>query len=394
MEIVSDPGESWKKLVRILESEGSRDSAWRDQFARLVPQESNLHSRILRLLTHLDYKEDAAKRHWEAIQEHQEKLARKLGRNPGLRVAILDYFANLEAQLRNPKVIEIETFLATEINALTDHLTGLFNRYYFDASLRRETKRAQRYGLTFSLVLLDVDDFKEINDRHGHQIGDRVLADCSKIIRRSVREIDVPCRYGGEEFALILPETSRSGAYIVSDRIRADVKSLFSRRPLGDAIELSVSGGIAIFPTDSSSEDGLVHMADQALYRSKHAGKDRITLHADEKRRSPRFDAQTALTFEDRTVEGPTELTSQTKNLSRDGVLVESRTRLDVGTVLAIRIAHLERDYTVKGRVVRLEEVKQGNAKRYDVGIAFVVESDEQVRLLEGLTRDFQEPFR
>jgi GGDEF domain-containing protein len=111
----------------------------------------------------------------------------------------------------------------------------------------------------------------------------------SDVIRASVREIDVACRYGGEEFALILPETSRTGAYIVSERIRVDAKEVFDHKPLGSSppasISMSVSGGIAIYPTDSNSAEGLVRMADKALYRSKHE-EERITLHAEEKRRS------------------------------------------------------------------------------------------------------------
>jgi diguanylate cyclase (GGDEF)-like protein len=94
------------------------------------------------------------------------------------------------------------TFLATERSAITDGLTGLYNRPFFDASLRRELKRARRYGLAFSLVMLDLDDFKMVNDLHGHVVGDEALARLSDVIRASVREIDVACRYGGEEFAL------------------------------------------------------------------------------------------------------------------------------------------------------------------------------------------------
>ena len=157
------------------------------------------------------------------------------------------------------------------------------NRQFFDAGLRRELKRARRYGLAFSLVMLDVDNFKAVNDRYGHVSGDEVLSLFSNVIRASVREIDVACRYGGEEFALILPETSRAGAFIVSERIRIDVEALFLRRRIsGTQIDLSISGGIALYPTDANSAEGLIRMADRALYRSKHDGKNKITLHADE----------------------------------------------------------------------------------------------------------------
>ncbi len=247
--------------------------------------------------------------------------------------------------MKNPKVVEMGTFLATERSAITDGLTGLYNRPFFDASLRRELKRARRYGLSFSLVMLDLDDFKMVNDRYGHLVGDDALARFSDVIRASVREIDVACRYGGEEFAIILPETSRTGAYIVSERIRVDAKEAFDRIPLGSStaakISLSVSGGIAIYPTDSNTAEGLLRLADKALYRSKHEGKNRITLHAEEKRRSPRLDAKKLLVFRERRSRRdrrPDELRSETKNLSGNGALVESQIPLNVGTELEIDI--------------------------------------------------------
>jgi diguanylate cyclase (GGDEF)-like protein len=290
--------------------------------------------------------------------------------------------------------MEIAAFLAKERDASTDNLTGLFNRNYFNTSLRRETLRAQRYGLTFSLVMLDIDDFKSVNDRHGHVVGDEALSACSHVIRRSVREIDVACRYGGEEFALILPETSRSGAFIVSDRIRTDVELLFSHELFRDRqLDLSISGGVAIFPIDSSSEDGLVTMADQALYRSKKEGKNKITLHADEKRRSPRFETVRTMTFKAPTNEQLEALTSQTKNLSKDGALVESGVPLTIGTELSILIQQPHHKFTVKGKVVRLEEYQHGSSKKYDVGIAFVADSEDELKQINRLTEDLYSPM-
>jgi diguanylate cyclase (GGDEF)-like protein len=337
----------------------------------------------------LEYEEAEARRHWLAIRTHHKELSRQLGRDAGVQVAALDYFFNLQSELQGPKLIEIAAFLATERNAVTDGLTGLYNRQFFDSSMRRETKRAERYSLTFSLVLLDLDNFKEVNDRYGHQVGDEALSACSQIIRRSVREIDVPCRYGGEEFALILPETEREGAYIVSERIRWDVEELFQNQTIREhRLDLSVSGGVAIYPIDSSSEEELVAMADQALYRSKDAGKNRVTLHADEKRNYPRFGARKTLAFRLAEEGDGGELTSQTKNLSQSGALVESHVPLRVGMELELVIKRPDQDYPLKGRVVRLEEVNQETGNRYDVGIAFLAESEEEVQRLQGLTQE------
>jgi diguanylate cyclase (GGDEF)-like protein len=284
----------------------------------------------------------------------------------------------------------MDTFLTTERNAITDGLTGLYNRQFFDSSLRRELKRSRRYGLAFSLVMLDLDDFKAVNDVCGHVVGDEALMAASNVITASVREIDVACRYGGEEFAVILPETSRTGAYIVSERIRADMKDVFDRRLLATSrVSLSVSGGIAIYPTDSNSADGLVRMADKALYRSKHEGKNKITLHAEEKRRSPRLESRKLLVFrERRSEERKGDLRSETKNLSRNGALVESQIPITVGTELEIdiHIPQTQSSFFVKGRVVRLEETSAADERaRYHLGVAFVADNDEDARKLERL---------
>ena len=384
---MQDRGDFWQNLIRSVQRYNS--DTWNSCFQRIIQEDREPYSSAIRLLTHLEFEEAEARRHWQAIAAHQKKLSDQLGRDAGLQVTVLDYFFNVESELRNPKLIEIGTFLVTERNAVTDGLTGLYNRQFFDTSMRREVKRASRYGLTFSLVLLGLDNFKEVNDHYGHQVGDAALTACSDIIRESVREIDVACRYGGEEFAIILPETERAGAFIVSERIRSDVEQLFRDQPFRNSkLDLSLSGGVAIFPIDTESEEELLTMADQALYRSKHDGKNRITLHADEKRNYPRFDARKTLFFRIGERGDSGEVTSETKNLSQSGALVESQVPLSVGMELQLKIQRSERSYSLKGRVVRLEEIEQGTEKRYDVGIVFLAENDEEVRQLQGLTQE------
>ncbi len=390
-------GDSRQHWIRLLEeaSQGRLEG-----LERLLSSEREALAPLLRLLTQLDFEESEARTHWTGILRHRGELTSRLGREASVQLATLDYFQNLTREIRNPKVVEMATFLTTERSAITDGLTGLYNRPFFDASLRRELKRARRYGLAFSVVLLDLDDFKMVNDLHGHVVGDEALAKLSEVIRASVREIDVACRYGGEEFALILPETSRTGAYIVSERIRVDAKDMFDHKSLGSSpsaqVSMSVSGGIAIYPEDSNSAGGLVRMADKALYRSKREGKNRITLHAEEKRRSPRLDARKLLVFRERTTRRdrtPDELRSETKNLSRNGALVESQIPLNVGTELEIDIylPKQRSDFFLKGRVVRLEEAP-GDQASYHVGVAFVADDEEDVRRLETLASEIYGP--
>ena len=386
-------GESRQPFIQVLEQGIDGQES---RLTKLLEETPGAHAELVRLLTHLDFSEDDAKRHWKAIVRHRTAMIDKLGRATSLQVAAIDYFQMLEGKLVSPKVLEMSRYLATEKRAITDGLTGLYNRVFFDASLRRELKRSRRYGLAFSLVMIDIDDFKAVNDVHGHIAGDEALLLTSNVVRANTREIDVACRYGGEEFALILPETSRTGAFIVAERIRLDVKDTFARHQIGNThVNVSISGGIALYPHDANSAEGLVRMADRALYRAKHEGKDQITLHADEKRRSPRLQSKKLLIFRE-PKKGRPELQSETMNLSRNGALVESRIPLNIGTELEIEI-HLpttEQTYLVRGRVVRLEEISDetGDKARYQLGVAFLADTDQDTKNLEGLAAELYRP--
>lgn len=159
-----------------------------------------------------------------------------------------------------------------EREAMLDGLTGVYNRAYFNARLREEVVRAERHGLPLSLLLLDIDDFKGVNDRLGHVAGDQVLRKFASLMRAQLRRIDIPARYGGEEFAVILPQTAEDAAKLVADRIRHAAAGLDvpGRKGIGTSI------GVASYPEHGTSSDSLVEAADTALYRAKRAGKDRV----------------------------------------------------------------------------------------------------------------------
>ena len=160
--------------------------------------------------------------------------------------------------------------------SVTDELTGLFNRRRFDEVLDTEVERAKRFGQPMALVLLDIDDFKQVNDTYGHQQGDVVLREVGRVLRESCREIDEPARYGGEELAVVLPGTDLHGAYLLAERVRRGVESL--KLPLmvaqGD-IQVTASLGVAALPESADDQDGLVAAADAAMYDAKRAGKNR-----------------------------------------------------------------------------------------------------------------------
>jgi diguanylate cyclase (GGDEF)-like protein len=165
--------------------------------------------------------------------------------------------------------------------AMVDGLTGLFMRRYFDARIEEEIERSKRYGTAFSVVMMDVDDFKSLNDTHGHLIGDRVLRGIANVVKSQMRGVDTAARYGGEEIAVILPRTEMVNAYNVGERIRAAVAELRITTD-GDppvALGVTASFGIAGYPESTASDgEDLVRCADRALYRAKKTGKNRVEL--------------------------------------------------------------------------------------------------------------------
>jgi diguanylate cyclase (GGDEF)-like protein len=163
--------------------------------------------------------------------------------------------------------------------SVTDSLTDLFNRRFFQDRLTEEIERAKRHTQSLSVIMLDIDSFKNYNDTYGHQAGDEALRMIAGIIRNSVRNIDVVARYGGEEFAVILPMTEANAAREIAERIRSGVASRYypdeSHR---SAVKLTTCLGISCFPQDADSLFDLVGNADKALYLAKVSGKNRVSV--------------------------------------------------------------------------------------------------------------------
>jgi diguanylate cyclase (GGDEF)-like protein len=164
--------------------------------------------------------------------------------------------------------------------ATIDSLTGVFLRDYFFRRLEEETLRIRRYGGEFVLLMLDLDGFKAINDCHGHQAGDRYLSALGAEIRERLRSADLACRYGGDEFCLLLPETSAAGAAIIAERLRIAVSRVVVEAD-GVLLRTTASVGLAAFSgKDATDMKSLVRRADEALYAAKRAGRDRVVSSA------------------------------------------------------------------------------------------------------------------
>ena len=252
------------------------------------PGRERYYATRLRQLARLELEEVDARELWRDAAWHRRVLLRQLGRDVGQRVALLDFIVNVRRQVIEPQIIDRSTLEAIEYRAIADSVTGLYNRHYFETELAREVERGRRYGGCLSLLLLDLDQFKQINDQQGHAVGDRVLQRVGALIRLHVRAADVPCRYGGDEFAVILPDSPSADALYVAERIRSSIETAFDEEPIsGQLLRVTCSGGIATLTPDASGPHVLFGAADCALYAAKAEGGNRIVEGENSPPRSP-----------------------------------------------------------------------------------------------------------
>lgn len=180
-----------------------------------------------------------------------------------------DYLISVQKDLQK-KGAELERL------SITDDLTGIHNRRKFNESIKLEALRASRYKHPLSLVLIDIDDFKAINDTYGHPYGDTVLKLLTTVLQLSIRETDIIARYGGEEFVIILPETDHETALVVSERIRSNIEKRRMSTPEGNDINITVSIGLASLSSENIDSKKLIQLSDECLYEAKRLGKNRV----------------------------------------------------------------------------------------------------------------------
>ncbi|MDX6660466.1 MAG: hypothetical protein QOJ55_1288, partial [Solirubrobacteraceae bacterium] len=196
----------------------------------------------------------------------------------GFSQADRDLFSYLAAQAA-VSLENVDLHETVQRQAVTDELTGLHNRGRFEELLSAEVERAHRFAdQSLGLVMLDIDNFKQVNDTHGHQTGDEVLRQVARVLRETSREIDAPSRYGGEELAVVLPGTDLEGAYDMAERVRAGIEAL--RFPIGgsangDVVRVTASFGAAAATGPAAQGSELIAAADHALYEAKRGGKNK-----------------------------------------------------------------------------------------------------------------------
>jgi diguanylate cyclase (GGDEF)-like protein len=237
-----------------------------------IPARGQFLQRYFRTTTHLDLRESQSLQLWEEMLTRRRELSEQIGRPLSLKTALMDVLSTA-GMIRVPVVLEYDEFKKLQVNAVTDPLTGLYNRRLFAESFEKELNRARRYGLPLGIVILDLHRFKEVNDKYGHPRGDEVLRAAATTLQKALRTSDSAFRIGGDEFSLLLPQTDAAQALALSRR----VETVFAEtlKPLQLSFTVTMDHGVATFPQDGEQSDQLIHVADERLYRLKHANHKR-----------------------------------------------------------------------------------------------------------------------
>jgi diguanylate cyclase (GGDEF)-like protein len=239
--------------------------------------------RLLTEWTGLPHAPREARERWEEIERIAGKLKEALGPPVSLQTVLLHYFHSVQGLLKEPRLVSEKTLSVLRVNAITDPLTGLYNRRFLLDHLNREIARAERSDGIVSIVLLDLKGFKAINDQFGHPMGDAVLVKTARIIRELLRAVDAGCRWGGDEFVVVLPSTDLFSGLTVAERIRSKLAS--TALPAGSGVHVGLHYGVASYPADGKTVDFLLKVADLRLYHCR----EQADFDGPERRHYPRF---------------------------------------------------------------------------------------------------------
>jgi diguanylate cyclase (GGDEF)-like protein len=249
-----------------------------------LPARGQFLQRYFRAITHLDLRESQCVQLWDEMLLRRRELSEHLGRTVALKTSLMDVLTTA-GMFRVPIIIEYDELKRLQLNAVTDPLTGLYNRRLFSESFEKELNRARRYGHPMGLVILDLNRFKEVNDKYGHPRGDEVLRAAAATLKKALRTSDSAFRIGGDEFALLLPQTDPAQTVALSRRIETVFAETLQTLRL--SISVNLDHGVANFPQDGEQADQLIRVADERLYRLKHASHGRSAAEASSPESSP-----------------------------------------------------------------------------------------------------------
>src|SRR5882762_9664504 len=237
-----------------------------------LPARGQFLQRYFRVIANLDLREVQCLQVWDDMLARRRELSDRADRQVSLNTALLDVLTRM-GLLRIPVLIEYEDLKKLQLNAVTDPLTDLYNRRLFAETFEKELNRARRYGQSLGLVMLDLHRFKEVNDKHGHPRGDEVLRAAAATLKKALRTSDSAFRIGGDEFALILPQTDAPQTLGLARRVETVFAEML--QPLQLTVGVSMDHGVATFPQDGEQAEQLIRVADERLYRLKHTNHSR-----------------------------------------------------------------------------------------------------------------------
>ncbi len=321
---------------------------------------------VFRLLAGIDIAPEKCTLHWEKTQMHRQKLSEILGRNVDITTALCDYLQSATRFLNHPRLIEASQYETVIHETMNDKLTGLFNRPYFDEAFNQQVALANRYKEDFTLLFLDIDNFKEVNDSYGHLAGDAALQAIAAVILKEKRDSDIAARFGGEEFVLLMTHTDNVSALIFAERLRKQVE-MMEITYRDQVIKLTVSGGIASFPFNSEDPKQLLRMADSAVYLAKGAGKNTISLFKEEKRRYLRIKIHQPVLAKELDFNDSATYSGTSKDICIGGILFENNAPLPLGALIKVKVPVNDgAPVMLIGTVVRVEAFENG---KYDIGM-------------------------
>ncbi|HXY39131.1 MAG TPA: diguanylate cyclase [Vicinamibacteria bacterium] len=323
-------------IISLLEDGPCDPTALESKLAALQARwGAQVHTVLLFVLAHLEFPPEKARSQWRAVLRDWKELASRLGEPVDLRVAVLHHFLRRPRTLRNPAIVDLRVLRRTHRSAMLDELTRVHNYRYFQDCVAGEARRAERFGLVVTLLMVDADDFKAYNDAHGHPAGNRALRRLAAVLRRSVRQVDVVARYGGEEFAILLPSTPKLAALAVAEKVRQAVEKADVGAATDASRPITVSIGVASLPGDAASANELVDCADRALYSAKAAGRNRVAAFSPERRDHPRLPAALEGRF---TAATPELHPLLTRNLSEGGLAFVTRHPVETGAIARVQL--------------------------------------------------------
>ncbi len=357
-----------RKAVLDCRIQTSDDDELIEKFNLLTKEHgSAIFQAIFHIYAGLELSPRLAEEYWREVLLIRRDMSKALKRDVDLIPAIYDFLAASENALLNPRLIEEKSYAKVILETTHDGLTTLFNRQYFKEVLNQTIAAAKRYDNDVSMLFIDIDDFKQINDTHGHSAGDEVIQLVAQVIQNSKRDSDVAARYGGEEFVLMMPHTEGIKGYVCAERIRKRVEEIEAGTP-DNPIKVTVSIGLASFPQNCKNSAELINRADSALYLAKGAGKNTISMYKEEKRRYVRVKYQEEIKITNLGFDESPIYFATSKDICIGGILFENSEPLPIGSRIKVSVPIKDDPpLLLIGTVVRVEAYEDD---KYDIGMA------------------------